>query len=485
MEHVGIQIPFTAFISRLGRITANDMLNALVVTKKNKYGTRRFKLYDIKNNCLILPKSKGKFIQQLKIPYRCTFTTPYRTSYKTMSYSDMILYDYQHEAAEYIEHKFLSTNLNDHIQYIQLDTGLGKSRIAIAIIMRMAVPAIIVVPTIAIRNQWSEEICEMLPLASVAVSTARADLDNRELFNETRPSHDIFIFVINTFAKLPHHLLNGIGLIVIDEAHELTCTRGLDTLWRATVAKYVLGLSATPKSPSVTTHFLGRPVTNICNVSDVNFQVHIQEQPYWAADAKYYAPIMSKSGNISFAETLTRLIKDPERLKVVADAVLRLFYAHLSPIAASHNLLDGRKHCIFVFAERRNYLPLIATAIKEAHETYIAEKKLCFDAKDIDSAIYAPEILQGGVTAETLERAKNARIVLTTYGYSRRGVSIRAMTAIVLATPRKNGMRQIIGRILRRGSDETIIRQVIDIIDSRSPLAYQVKTRREVYKLFR
>jgi hypothetical protein len=72
--------------------------------------------------------------------------------------------------------------------------------------------------------------------------------------------------------------------------------------------------------------------------------------------------------------------------------------------------------------------------------------------------------------------------VLTTYGYSRRGVSIVEMTAIVLATPRRNGLNQILGRITRRGSDESILRLVVDIKDLGSPLKRQIADRVLVYK---
>jgi hypothetical protein len=93
-----------------------------------------------------------------------------------------------------------------------------------------------------------------------------------------------------------------------------------------------------------------------------------------------------------------------------------------------------------------------------------------------------PVVLRGGCASTTLREAQDARIVLTTYGYSRRGVSLTNMTALVLATPRRNGMTQILGRITRRGSDETIVRQVVDIKDISTPLKGQSTDRRKAYK---
>jgi hypothetical protein len=39
------------------------------------------------------------------------------------------------------------------------------------------------------------------------------------------------------------------------------------------------------------------------------------------------------------------------------------------------------------------------------------------------------------------------------------------------------------GRFIRRGSDQSIVRQLIDIKDMRSPLKNQSTTRRKAYKL--
>jgi hypothetical protein len=56
------------------------------------------------------------------------------------------------------------------------------------------------------------------------------------------------------------------------------------------------------------------------------------------------------------------------------------------------------------------------------------------------------------------------------------------MTALVLVSPRRNGSRQIIGRILRRNSDDKIIRQIVDIVDVYTPLKSQSYERIKIYK---
>jgi superfamily II DNA or RNA helicase len=79
---------------------------------------------------------------------------------------------------------------------------------------------------------------------------------------------------------------------------------------------------------------------------------------------------------------------------------------------------------------------------------------------------------------------KGARIIIATFSYCGTGISIIRMSAIILASPRYSNMKQIIGRILRRGSDTSIARDVIDIVDYRTCLAHQFRIRKNAYDYY-
>jgi len=119
-----------------------------------------------------------------------------------------------------------------------------------------------------------------------------------------------------------------------------------------------------------------------------------------------------------------------------------------------------------IFSELREHLVRIQQYIKNA---------------GIPSEI---SVLMSGVAEDTLEIAKEYKehVVLTTYGFSKVGISLSSMTSVILATPRRHGTAQIIGRILRKGSDETIIREVYDIVDMNIGLKSQYTTRSKTYK---
>ena len=88
----------------------------------------------------------------------------------------------------------------------------------------------------------------------------------------------------------------------------------------------------------------------------------------------------------------------------------------------------------------------------------------------------------GGSSSQTIEDAKTyGRLILTTYQYSSTGVSIVKMNSLVLATPRRNGLEQIIGRIYRLSGDQNIERVIVDIVDNRTCLKSQFYDRKKIY----
>jgi hypothetical protein len=55
------------------------------------------------------------------------------------------------------------------------------------------------------------------------------------------------------------------------------------------------------------------------------------------------------------------------------------------------------------------------------------------------------------------------------------------MNSLILATPRKSNMTQILGRIYRLSSDATIKRHIIDIVDNKTCLKSQYYHRKKTY----
>jgi hypothetical protein len=158
-----------------------------------------------------------------------------------------------------------------------------------------------------------------------------------------------------------------------------------------------------------------------------------------------------------------QFLRDPFRNQL-AIAALRELYTWRGP--------EGQQHCIYVFCEEVEPLDIIYRGFVDSFG---------------EDAIVAPEIgkFTGGIKeAQIAAMRDGARIFLTTYGYSGTGVSIDKMTAIIFLTPRRANMKQILARILRRGGDQSITRRVIDIVDNKTGIKFQLGSRMLAYEYY-
>ena len=398
--------------------------------------------------------------------------------------------------------------------YIHLDTGRGKTRVILALIARLGVPAIVVVPTLQLQSDGVAEAARVFPhLRAVAYSNALA---KRRRLDAT--TADVMFCVVVTASEKPPEFFEGFGCVILDEGHEY-CSAVWSRLLRAPVPYFGVA-SATPLGrpdglDRVVTRYAGAPlpldaVVGPGLVESFEFRGRVREVHYTADPAALPpAPPAADGAPASAIVEIGRLVADPCRLRLVAAEVEQLLRLHetLPPAerAAWGLGLDERgvlrRHSVIVFAEHRDYLPALrrlleargcADILVEDEEADApAGAAAGADAPAPGPAVAGPGvddgavILRGGARAEERALAKRVRVVLTTYGYSRRGVSFPQLTAAVLASPRRNGLWQILGRIGRLTPDlslRSIVRVVVDVRDMASTLRGQSTTRREAYR---
>lgn len=369
--------------------------------------------------------------------------------------SEIEFADYQIESIE-----IMKNTLHEKSQvYFTLPTGMGKTITSIGLIVEMSVPTLVVAPTDYIAQQWIDDAKKAYP----NIKVGRFSNDNK--VNPSGETHLITVIIINTFAKKPIEFINvnKYSMVIFDEAHELHSPRGLKSLWLAQSVPYIVGITATPASmPSgldkIVMKFLGEPVAQDYKLSDI-YKVNIT--------ALMYSQPLVERGSTAI-ETIKYIIADEARTKLVASQIKRLFDAG---------------HSVIVFSELKSYLITINAELSSMK----ISAEIDVDAEDTDTgAKLNVNILEGGVKSCVIDDVKSAgqQILLTTYGYSRRGVSIVNMTALVFATPRRNGIEQLLGRIMRKGSDINIEREVIDIVDTKSSLYNQYHNRKKTYKKY-
>lgn len=134
---------------------------------------------------------------------------------------------------------------------------------------------------------------------------------------------------------------------------------------------------------------------------------------------------------------------------------------------------QGQRHRIFVFCEEREPLRALYDTLGKVFDV---------DAPELHENV--GQFIGGTKPAEVQRVKKDARCILTTYGYSSTGISIVEMTAILFWTPRRSNMLQILARVLRRGGDLSITREIIDLVDWSTPMKSQYYERRNAYSYY-
>lgn len=468
----GLSISYNDFIIKSGgKINANKILKSLTIVEKPNFGKPKGSAliikhaYIIKKGIITFPRIKKSIFLKHNIINSIDIEYVNESRLINLHEITMPLYEYQEGIIDYLfNNQFSKESVlsGNGICYLQMDTGLGKSRIGCALVNKIQHPTLVVVPTIAIGHQWIDEFNELYPNMSVGF------YHNTDKIKIIPDIYDVTIIVINTLNKKDINFINGYGFIIFDEAHEYYTTCNGKVLWLAQT-KYVLGLSATPlERPDELDKYvllhLGHPIyaKDIVDIGSVKFTCKVKCINYYGCH-KYSETILTNKGTTSSILTIGNLIQDPFRIELIIKEIKRLYN-------------DG--HGIFVFAEHRNFLDVLKIHLLEFNVSI---------EDDIEVNKEDTSIFRGGIHKSEIERAKNlskinkSHIVLTTYGYSRRGISLTDMTSIIMTTPRRNGLKQIIGRILRRGSDESIIRNIVDIVDIRCNLRNQYFDRKKIY----
>jgi superfamily II DNA or RNA helicase len=142
---------------------------------------------------------------------------------------------------------------------VVLPTGSGKTRVALAAMARIRLPALCLVPTRVLLHQWRKEI--------VAVSKGRIGCLGDGM-------HELAPITVSTFESAYRHMArygNRFAMLVVDEAHHFG--NGLrDEALEMSIAPNRLGLTATPPSDPLSSdklRYLIGPVIFQLSVNDL------------------------------------------------------------------------------------------------------------------------------------------------------------------------------------------------------------------------
>lgn len=335
---------------------------------------------------------------------------------------------------------------------LQAGTGVGKTAMGIKAICEIGRRALICVHSEFLLTQWKKEIFKFTDLKEEDIGylwQEHRDLDKK-----------IVIGMIQTLIRrdFTQAERKSFGLILFDEVHHLPAEAFSQAMHKFD-AKYLVGLSATPKRfdglDALLTHGLGDTLnSNVMGtrlVPEVYFVKNSVDIPTGAYMVRVRFP-GGKEKTIAHLGKLTVLIaKMASRNQLVVNLIKK---------AAE----KGRK--IMVFSGRREHLRML-------------QKQVASAVPSFKSALF-----MGGMTTKQEEEAKQAQIMFCTYQYASEALNVPDRDCLIMATP-ITSVKQPIGRILRP-ADNKKQPLVVDILDDAVPsLMRMAQSRTKQYKELR
>jgi superfamily II DNA or RNA helicase len=315
---------------------------------------------------------------------------------------------------------------------VSLDTGLGKTVVALKLVSLMNVKTLIVVHAEFLLDQWVERIKQFLPSAKVGIiRQERCQIEGC----------DIVVGMIQTIIKreYPKDHFKCFGQLIADETHHLG-SRTFSSLFYKVQTKYMLGLSATPERKDglskVIYWFLGPQIITIrrtLNIPSVKFVY---------TDVSEYSEKHNKLGKINSPAMITDLTLKESRNELIINTIKE----YLTQDRKILVLTDRRDHCEYIL---RN-LP------------------------GVSAGVYL-----GGMKSKDRSESTECSVIIGTYQASGEGFDVPELDTLILATP-KSDIEQAVGRILRQKNKNEPL--VLDIVDSFSIFKAQYYKRRKYYK---
>jgi superfamily II DNA or RNA helicase len=322
---------------------------------------------------------------------------------------------------------------------LEIDTGMGKTVMALNILSKLNVKTIIIVHKEFLMNQWIERIEEFIPDARVGKIQGKIlDIENK----------DIVLAMLQTLCSKDYApiMFQCFGLTIIDEVHHM----GAEVFSQAfgkVVTHYTLGLSATMNRKDglskVFKMYLGDVIhTEKRDTSSLDVLVNVIDYNH---DAPQYNKVkLDMRGNVQYSSMITTLCSFQPRSDFIVSLVSVL-------------LKTETNKQIMVLAHNKNLLTYIHDALKE-------------NGTSVGYYI-------GGMKEADLKISETKQIVIATYSMASEGLDIKTLTTLILATP-KTDIVQSVGRILRQKHDQPL---VVDIVDSHDVFKRQFLQRRRFY----
>lgn len=323
---------------------------------------------------------------------------------------------------------------------LEIDTGLGKTVIALNIISRIKKKTIIIVHKEFLLNQWIERIEEFLPGAKVGKLQGKIiDIEGKDIVIAMLQSLSMKVYEDTVFQDF--------GLSIVDEVHHL----GAEVFCQAFLkfnTTYCLGLSATMNRKDGLSKVFKMFLGDIIHVErrELTTSVAIKIIDYKNTDNDFNEMVYNFKGDPLYSTMISKLCNFTPRCETISNVI--------------HNeFIEVPDQQMIILAHNRSFLQYMYEAIQHRNKLSVG-------------------FYVGGMKEVDLKESESKQVILATYSMASEGLDIKTLTTLLLATP-KTDIIQAVGRILRTKHSRPL---VIDVVDSHDIFQKQFLKRKQYYK---
>jgi superfamily II DNA or RNA helicase len=310
-------------------------------------------------------------------------------------------------------------------------TGSGKTAMALYMVSERKQPALIVVHTKELLNQWIDRIEQFLKIPRDEIGIIGS--------GKFKIGNKVTVAMIQTLIKKADQVAPHIGYLILDECHRAPAMQYVKAIEEFN-CKYMTGLSATPWRRD------GLSKVIFWHIGDVTGRIAKQDLldngNLCQAEVKWIKTEFNTLINASenYSKTLSALTEDYPRNRLICDTIAANNRTGINLI-----LSDRKEHC------------------KTLHDTLSKENKI------------KSEVLTGATSQKERERIihdlkqSRCRYLIATGQLIGEGFDLPEISTMFLTTPIKFSGRviQYIGRALRPvpGKDKAIIFDFVDVLN--------------------
>lgn len=490
LTHSGFIIPVNILRIKFGK-KYDEFIKKLTLMHEQKVGRRivrkYMKMYEeiIYNGvkCIRCPRTLVKVFQKTGILDNVEIVFSSLKKIDAIQHID--LFENQNIIVDYLcKNVYCPERILDGTATCILDlrAGLGKTFVAGGLIARLKLKTLYITPRIFLAIQAVKDLKSIFCSDATKPNLIIKRYEKIQKTKKIQETHDIMVIVIDSALRQPMQFFAEYSMIVLDEVHTY-CTEQRKKIFSFSVP-VVLGQSGTccdrsdgfdpiaHKELAMDGIIHAEDIPGFSESSkktlDINFNCTAEIINYLGPPEFTQGLKNDTTGTISVHKMYNQFINDPFRTQIIIDKLIELYDWSL--------IVDNvvLKHHIFVFAEEIDILKKIKDIFCKALEKRSRKDII----NDIDIETENLEMFTGKTKIKDIPKIiANARVLFASFAYGGTGVSINKMTAEIFVTPRMAQMKQIIPRILRRGSDVRIPRIIIDIVDKKTALRRQIGAR--------